>query len=97
MKTLTIDIPDSLDPAVARWEMARSLYQKGDVTLEEAAKLAELAPTYFKMRLEGLLTGVAPKTDKPIRKGLDVDRIREISKKMDIQESWEELVAMIGK
>ncbi len=97
MKTITIAIPDSLDPAVARWEMARSLYEKGNLSLEQAAKLAELAPTYFKMRLEGLLTGIPPKTDGPIRKGLDIERINKIAGDMDIQESWEELVAMIGK
>ena len=97
MKTLTIDIPDSLDPAVARWELAQALYEKGSLTLEQAASLAELAPTYFKMRLAGMLTGVPPKTNQPIRKGLNTERIQEIAKEMDIQESWEELVAMIGK
>ncbi|WP_338876889.1 hypothetical protein WBJ53_14640 [Spirosoma sp. SC4-14] len=97
MKTLTIDIPDSLDPAQARWEIAQALYEKGTLTLEQAASLAELAPTYFKMRLNGILTGVPPKTNGPIREGFDSKRIEEIAKQMDIQESWEELVAMIGK
>lgn len=97
MKTLTIDIPDSLDPAQTRWDIAQALYEKGSLTLEQAASLAGLAPTYFTMRLNGLVTGVPPKTNKPIRKGLDVDRIRAIAEKMDVQESWEELVAMIGK
>ncbi len=97
MKTITIALPDSLDPAEARWEMARSLYEKGSLTLEQAASLAELAPTYFKMRLKGILTGVPPKTDGPIRKGLDIERINKIAGEMNIQESWEELVAMIGK
>lgn len=97
MKTITIDIPDSLDPAQVRWEIARALYEKGSLTLEQAASLAELAPTYFKMRLEGMLTGVPPKTNGPIQKGLDIERIQEIARQMDIQESWEELVAMIGK
>ncbi|MVM30564.1 hypothetical protein GO755_11015 [Spirosoma sp. HMF4905] len=97
MKTLTIDIPDSLDPAVARWEMARALYEKGSLTLEQAASLAELAPTYFKMRLAGMLTGVNLSTSNSPAKPFDPERIRQIAEKMDIQESWEELVAMIGK
>ncbi|GAB2569473.1 hypothetical protein [Spirosoma areae] len=57
MKTLTLNVSDTLDPAEARWEMARALYEKGSLTLEQAASLAELAPTYFKMRSEGILTG----------------------------------------
>ena len=97
MKTLTINLPDTIDPAIARWEMARSLYEKGNLDLAEAAKLAELAPTYFKMRLEGMVTGIPPKTSQPVRKGLAIERIREIAEKMDVQESWEELVAMVGK
>ncbi len=97
MKTLTVNLPDSVDPAQARWELARTLYEKGSLTLEQAASLAELAPTYFKMQLEGILTGVPPKTDGPIRKGLNIERIQAIAKEMDVQESWEELVSMIGK
>ncbi len=54
MKTLTITVPDTVDPNEARWEMARALYEKGSLTLEQAASLTELAPTYFKMRLEGM-------------------------------------------
>lgn len=96
-KPLTIYLPDSLDPAVARWELARALYEKGSLTLEQAASLAELAPTYFSMRLEGMLTGVTPKTDKPIRTGFDPERIQQIAEQMNVQESWEELVAQIGK
>lgn len=97
MKTMTINLPDSADPTQTRWEIAQALYEKGSLTLEQAASLAELAPTYFKMRLAGMLTGVPPKTDKPIRKGLDIKRIQKIAEEMDIQESWEELVSMIGK
>ena len=47
MKTLTLNVPDTLEPVEARWEMARALYKKGSLTLEQAASLAELAPTYF--------------------------------------------------
>jgi hypothetical protein len=97
MKTLTIELPENIDPAVARWEMARALYEKGSLTLEQAASLVELAPTYFRMRLDGFVTGVTPKIKGPIKKGLNVERMREIANEMDIKESWEELVAMIGK
>jgi hypothetical protein len=97
MNTLTINLPDSLDPAVARWTTARALYEAGSLTLEQAASIAELAPTYFKMRLAGMLTGVTPNTAGPIRKGFNVERVRQLAEEMDIQESWEELVAMIGK
>lgn len=97
MKTLTIDIPDSLDPAVARWEMAQALYKKGSLTLEQAASLAELAPTYFKMRMEGVLTGVNLSAGHIPTQPFDPERIKKIAEKMDIRESWEELVAQIGK
>ncbi len=97
MKMLTINIPDELDPAVARWEMARSLYEKGSLSLEQAASLAELAPTYFKMRLEGILTGVRLSTSDSPAKSFDPKKIQEIAAEMDIQESWEELVSQIGK
>ncbi|WP_461101176.1 hypothetical protein [Spirosoma koreense] len=97
MNTLTVNLPDSVEPNLARWELARSLYEKGSITLEEAASLADLAPTYFNMKLKGILTGVPPKTERPIRKGLNIERIQEIAKEMDIQESWDELVSMIGK
>ncbi|QDK80425.1 hypothetical protein EXU85_18160 [Spirosoma sp. KCTC 42546] len=97
MKTLTLNVPDTLDPTEARWEMARALYEKGSLTLEQAASLAELAPTYFKMRLAGILTGVNLSTSNLPTQPFDPERIRKIAEKMDIQESWEELVAMIGK
>jgi len=97
LKTLTIDIPDSLDPAQARWEIAQALYEKGSLTLEQAASLAELAPTYFKMRLNGMLTGVNLSTSNEPKQPFDPVRIKEIAERMAIEESWEELVAQIGK
>ncbi|MBC8155937.1 MAG: hypothetical protein H7Z72_23860 [Bacteroidetes bacterium] len=97
VNTLTIQLPDSIDPALARWELARSLYEKEKLTLEEAAKLAGLAPVYFRMKLEGIETGVRlAVTHKPSRP-FDPERIKKLAEEMDIQESWEELVAMIGK
>lgn len=97
MKTITINVPDSIDEAEARWAMAKALYEKGNLSLEQAASLAQLAPTYFKMKLAGMKTGLPPKTKEPIKKGLDTKRLDEIAQQMDVQESWEELVAMIGK
>ncbi len=97
MKTLTINVPDSVDPAEARWEMARALFEKGTLTLDQAASLAELAPTYFKMKLEGLLTGIQLRTSHDPGHPFDSERVKQISQQMDVKESWEELVAMIGK
>jgi hypothetical protein len=97
MKTLTIDIPDSLDPAAARWEIARSLYEKSQITLEEGAKMVGLAPTYFKMRLEGMITGVKPIVSHQSNQPFDPKRAKKLAAEMAIQESWEELVSMIGK
>ncbi len=95
MNTLTVQLPDSIDPAAARWELARSLYEKEQLTLEEAAKLAGLAPVYFRMKLDGIPTGLKL-TEGPIKK-FDPERMRQLALEMDIQESWEDLVAMIGK
>jgi len=97
MKTLTVRLPDDADPAEARWEMARALYEKGSLSLEQAASLAELAPTYFKMKLAGMPTGIIPQGTRFPEQPTDLKRIRKIAKEMDIQESWEELVAQIGK
>lgn len=97
MKTLTITVPDTVDPAEARWEMARALYEKGSLTLEQAASLAELAPTYFTMRLKGLVTGVNLSVHNTPDHPFDLERIRQIAEEIDVQESWEELVGMIGK
>lgn len=95
MNTLTIQLPDSIDPALARWELARSLYEKEKLTLEEAATLAGLAPVYFRMKLEGMPTGLNL-VNGPVKK-FDPERMKQLAQEMDIQESWEELVAMIGK
>lgn len=97
MKTLTINLPDSIDPEQALWTLARSLYESGELTLEQAASLAELAPTYFKMKLDGILTNVKPTVSHTPKQSFDPERVNALAKKMDIQESWEELVAMIGK
>ena len=97
MKTLTVNLPDTLDPTEARWEMARALYEKGSLTFEQAASLAELAPTYFKMKLEGMVTGKKLSVRNTPNRPFDPERIRQIAEDMNIQESWEELVSQIGK
>lgn len=97
MNTLTVQLPDSIDPAAARWELARSLYEKEQLTLEEAAKLAGLAPVYFRMKLDGIPTGLKLTASHTPVKPFDAERMRKMAAELDVQESWEELVAMVGK
>ena len=97
MNTLTINLPDSVDPETARFELARSLYEKGQLTLEEAAKVVGLAPVYFRMKLEGMPTGLTLAVSHAPSRPFDPERVKKIAEEMDIQETWEELVAMIGK
>lgn len=97
MNTLTINLPDSIDPETARFELARSLYEKGQLTLEEAAKMAGLAPVYFRMKLEGMPTSLTLAVRHTPSRPFDPERMKRIAEEMDIQETWEELVAMIGK
>ena len=100
MNTLTIELPDKIAPAVARWELARLLHEKGEITLEEGAKIVGLAPTYFKRRLAGLVsqnTLVAQKTIIDSAKRLDRQRFDKLIEELDIPESWETLVAQIGR
>lgn len=99
MNTLTIQLPDSIDPETARWELARSLYEKEQLTLEEAAKVAGLAPVYFKKRLENRANGPDPIRQELVRsaKPFNREHFNKLIDQMDIQESWENLVAMIGK
>jgi predicted HTH domain antitoxin len=40
MKTLTLQIPDNLDEKEAQTLLAAKLYEKGDLTLGQAAELA---------------------------------------------------------
>lgn len=99
MNTLTINLPDSVDPARARWELARLLYEKGEITLEEGAKLVDLAPVYFRRRLENPSSKPDPVREELLKNAEPFDRKRfdELIDQLNIQESWEELVAMIGK
>lgn len=97
MQTLTINLPGSLDPEQVRWELARSLYEKGELTMEEAAKLVDLTPTYFKLKLAGLVTGIIPNGTFPDDKPTDLTKIEQIASEMNIQESWKDLVTQIGR
>lgn len=99
MKTLTIDIPDSLDPAVARWELARLLYQKGEITLEEAATLVDLTPAYFKIRITKPFNPLAYQVKQELlasAKPFDRHKFDQLVDQLNIEESWENLVSQIG-
>ena len=97
MKTLTINVPDTLDEKEVVWAMAKVLFEKGFLSLEQASSFAKLSPTYFNMRLEGIPVGVnLPITHVP-ESSFNPDNIRQIAEEMNIDESWEELVAQIGK
>jgi hypothetical protein len=100
MNTLTVELPESVDPAYARWEMARTLYEKGKITLEEAAKLVDLSPIYFKIRLEKPFDWAAFQAKQNLlasSKPFDRQRFDQLVAQLDIKESFNELVAMIGK
>ncbi|GAB4014531.1 hypothetical protein GCM10028808_37240 [Spirosoma migulaei] len=104
MKTLTLNVPDTLDPTEARWEMARALYEKGSLTLEQAASVAELAPTYFKRRLEDIKSGHFSATNAQFERGnhlfnkpFDQNRFNALTNQMNIQEPLDELLAMLTK
>ena len=106
MKTLTANLPDTIDPDYALWTLAHSLYEKNDLTLEQAASLAGLAPTYFKRRLEDIKSGHFSVTkDNPLfergtdllNKPFDQKRFNELTEQMNIQEPLDELLAMLTK
>lgn len=100
MNTLTVELPESIDPMYARWEMARTLYEKGQITLEEAAKLVDLAPTYFKIRLEKPFDRAAFQAKQNLlasAKPFDRQKFDALVEQLNIQESFEELVSEIGK
>jgi predicted HTH domain antitoxin len=47
MKTLTLQIPDNLDENEARTMLAAKLYEKGSLTLGQAAELAGYSKRVF--------------------------------------------------
>lgn len=100
MNMLTVELPESVDPAYARWEMARTLYEKGEMTLDEAAKLVDLSPIYFKIRLEKPFDRAAFQAKQNLfasAKPFDRQQFDQLVAQLDIKESFDELVAMIGK
>ncbi|WP_020606431.1 UPF0175 family protein [Spirosoma spitsbergense] len=100
MKTLTITVPDTVNPNEARWEMARALYEKGEITLEQAAELVELTPTYFMIRLRQPFDSTSDRVKQNLQseaKPFDREKFDQLIDQLDIQESWSELVDQIGK
>ncbi|RIV23884.1 hypothetical protein DYU11_13040 [Fibrisoma montanum] len=100
MKTLTLNIPDSLDPAVARWELARSLYEKGELTLEQAAEIVGLTPTYFKIKMQKSFNREDERIKQTVvatAKPMNRQYFDQLVDQLDIKESWEDLTSQIGK
>ena len=100
MKTLTLNIPDSLDPAVARWELARSLYEKGELTLEQAAEMVDLTPTYFKIKLQKPFDKDVEQIKQTVlasARPIDRQQFDQLVDQLDIKETWVELVNQVGK
>lgn len=100
MKTLTANLPDTIDPEYALWTLAHSLYEKGEVTLEEAASIVGLTPTYFMIRLKKPFNPSANQIKKELvesAKPLNRQKFDQLVSQLNIKESWEELVSQISK
>lgn len=100
MQTLTVQLPDSIDPALARWELARSLYEKGAITLDEAATMVDLAPTYFKIKIRQPFRPSLYQLRTELlasAKPFDRQKFDSLVEQLSIEESWEDLVSQIGK
>ncbi|HLD52916.1 MAG TPA: UPF0175 family protein [Sediminibacterium sp.] len=72
MKTLTLQIPDDLDERYAKTFLAAKLYEKGDLTLGQAADLAG----YTKRTFMELLANY----DVSIFNYTEIDLIKDVSK-----------------
>lgn len=72
MKTLTLQIPDDLDERYAKTFLAAKLYEKGDLTLGQAADLAG----YTKRTFMELLANY----DVSIFNYSEIDLIKDVSK-----------------
>ena len=106
MNTLTATLPDTISPDYALWTLAHSLYEKNDLTLEQAASLAGIAPTYFKRRLEDIQAGYFSVQKKHstfdrgthlLNKPFDRKRFDELVEQLDIQEPLDELLSLLTK
>jgi hypothetical protein len=104
MKTLTINVPDSVNEAEARWEMARSLFANGSLTLEQAASLAELSPTYFTRRIEDINAGHFSLIHPHFRretyafdKQFDRKNFDELVEQLNVQEPLKDLLARLSE
>ncbi|GAA4401911.1 hypothetical protein GCM10023187_16560 [Nibrella viscosa] len=110
MKTLTITIPDTEDTKAVLGEVAQQLYHNGLLTVEQAADLTEYAENYFgtlpehtqkllqeiTKPMQATLT-VEEMIQRQNYKGINRQELDRIAHEMDIQESYEELVAMLTK
>ncbi|TAE21329.1 MAG: hypothetical protein EAZ91_25375 [Cytophagales bacterium] len=109
--TLIANLPDKIDASHARWSLAYSLYNDGSLTLEEAASVSGVAPTYFKRRLEDISAGrfqlvqtknslansFFNKGNHLLDKPFERERFDELVEQLDIQESYEELLTLLTK
>lgn len=102
MKTLTINVPDSVDEAEARWEMARSLFANGSLTLAQAASLAELSPTYFKRRIDDINSGYFSLIKSHFRhdtyvfqKPFDRKKFNELIEQLNVQDPLDDLPSQL--
>jgi|GEM_PF-1779326 len=111
MNTLTATLPDTISSDYALWTLAHSLYEKNDLTLQQAASLAGIAPTYFRRRLEDIKAGrfqfvqtenslansVFTRGNHLLNKPFDRKRFDELIEQMDIQEPLDQLLGMLTK
>ena len=113
MKTLTIDIPDSLDVNQERQFIAANWYKAGKITVTQAAHIAGLNVAAFL-----LLANPKTKTDQLIQKmarvvpetydlsvikrqkqyeGLNWENLDRLAEQINLEEPIYELIAQIGK
>lgn len=70
MKTLTIQIPDSLDEKEAKTLLAAKLYEKGSLSLGQAAELAGYTKRTFIELLANYDVSVFEYTEEELEKDL---------------------------
>lgn len=68
MKTLTIQIPDSLDEKEAKTLLAAKLYEKGSLSLGQAAELADYSKRTFMELLANYEVSIFNYTEEELNK-----------------------------
>jgi predicted HTH domain antitoxin len=68
MKTLTLQIPDNLDEKDAQTLLAAKLYEKGDLTLGQAAELAGYTKRTFMELLANYDVSIFNSTEEELDK-----------------------------